>query len=78
MENKELRRHLNDARDFGLDTLDQIIRDRTEYDYDFRKDYLGWHIHYHLGADEKRGLATFIQLLRKHGLGPIHEPKFVL
>jgi chorismate dehydratase len=78
VENAQLRRQLREARDFGLDTLDSIIRDRTEYDYDFRKDYLGWHIHYHLGTDEKRGLAKFIELLRKHGLGPVYDPKFVV
>ena len=77
MENSELRRRLTEARKFGLDTLDHIIRNRTEYTEDFRKDYFGWHIHYHLGSDEKRGLAKFIELLRKHGLGPVHEPKFV-
>ena len=78
VENTALRRLLREARDFGLDTLDSIIRTRTEYDYDFRKDYLGWHIHYHLGSDEKRGLAKFIELLRRHGCGPIIEPRFVV
>jgi len=78
IENSELRRLLREARDFGLDTLDSIIRTRTEYDYDFRKDYLGWHIHYHLGSDEKRGLAKFIELLRRHGCGPLYEPHFVV
>jgi len=77
LENKELRRHLREAKDLGVDTLDHIIRTRTDYDLDFRKDYLGWHIHYHLGADEKRGLAKFAELLRKHGLGPVFDPKFV-
>jgi chorismate dehydratase len=77
VENQALRRQLREARDFGLDTLDTLIRNRTEYDYEFRKDYLGWHIHYHLGTDEKRGLAKFIELLRKHGLGPVFEPTFV-
>jgi chorismate dehydratase len=77
VQNSELRRLLREARDFGLDTLDSIIRNRTEYDYDFRNDYLSWHIHYHLGADEKRGLARFIELLRKHGTALIFEPKFV-
>jgi chorismate dehydratase len=77
VENTRLRRRLREAKSFGLDTLDSIISSRTGYDYDFRKDYLGWHIHYHLGADEKRGLAKFIELLRKHGLGPVHNPKFV-
>ena len=77
VENSPLRRQLREGRDFGLDTLDLIIRGRTDYDYDFRKDYLSWHIHYHLGTDEKRGLAKFIDLLRKHGSGPIFEPRFV-
>jgi chorismate dehydratase len=72
-----LRRQLREARDFGLDTLDYIIRTRTEYDFDFRNDYLSWHIHYHLGTDEKRGLARFIELLRQHQLEPIYEPRFV-
>jgi chorismate dehydratase len=75
--NAELRRQLREARDFGLDTLDHIIRDRTEYTEEFRKDYFGWHIHYHLGTDEKRGIAKFVELLRKHGFDPVHEPTFV-
>jgi chorismate dehydratase len=77
IENKELRRHLREAKEFGVDTLDYIIRTRTEYDLDFRKDYLGWHIHYHLGMDEHRGLAKFAEMLRKHGLGPVFEPQYV-
>jgi chorismate dehydratase len=77
LNNLDLRRHLLEARDFGLDTLDHIIQTRTEYDVDFRKDYLGWHIHYHLGADEKRGLARFIELLRKHGTDLVFDPKYV-
>jgi chorismate dehydratase len=77
VDNARLRRLLREAKDFGMDTLDHIIRSRTEFDYEFRKDYLGWHIHYHLAADEKRGLAKFIELLRKHNLGPVHNPTFV-
>ncbi len=72
-----LRQQLREAKSFGLDTLDYIISSRTEYTYNFRKDYLGWHIHYHLGSDEKRGLARFIELLRRHGFGPVYEPRFV-
>ena len=78
VENAVLRRLLREAHDFGLDTLDSIIRTRTDYSYDFRKDYLSWHIHYHLGSDEKRGLAKFIELLRRHGCGPVYEPRFVV
>ncbi len=73
----ELRQQLREARDFGLDTLDDIVRNRTDYTFDFRKDYLGWHIHYHLGSDEKRGIARFMELLRKHGSNLIFEPRFV-
>jgi hypothetical protein len=72
-----LRRALREARDFGLDTLDSIIRNREEFDLAFRKDYLGWHIHFHLGSDEKRGIQRFLELLEKHGLGPVYPPRFV-
>jgi len=77
MTGPELRRQLLEAKDFGMDTLDHIIATRTEYDLPFRKDYLGWHIHYHLGADEKRGVAKFVELLRKHGVGPVYPPRYV-
>lgn len=77
LENQELRQHLREAKDFGMETLDHIITNRTEYSLDFRKDYFGWHIHYHLGSDEKRGIAKFIELLRQHGFGRVYEPKFV-
>jgi chorismate dehydratase len=77
VENKILRQHLRDAKDFGLDTLDHIINTHKAYDLEFRKDYLGWHIHYHLGADEKKGVAKFVELLRKHGLGTVYDPVYV-
>lgn len=77
IENSNLRRHLTEAKAFGLDTLDHIIRSRTEYTQEFRQDYLGWHIHFHLGMDEKRGLKKFVELLRKHRIGTVYEPKFV-
>lgn len=78
LENSALRRQLREARQFGLDTLDAIVRNRSDYDYEFRKDYLGWHIHYHLGAEEKRGVARFAELLAKHNLGPVFEPAYVM
>ena len=77
IDHERLRVHLRDAKDFGLDTLDYIISSRTEYDHQFRKDYLGWHIHYHLGSEEKRGIAKFIELLRKHRFGNVYEPRYV-
>jgi chorismate dehydratase len=72
-----LRRQLREAKNFGLDTLDYLIDNRREYDREFRKDYLGWHIHYHLGADEKRGVAEFLRLLRAHSGRPVFEPRYV-
>ena len=78
VDSKELRHVLRGAKMFGLETLDDIISSRTEYDLEFRRDYLNWHIQYHLGTDEKRGLARFIELLRKHGQGPVFEPCYVV
>ena len=75
--NTRLRQTLREARDFGLDTLDYLISSRSDYDLNFRRDYLGWHIHYHLGSDEKRGIAKFVELLRKHSPGPVFPPRFV-
>lgn len=72
-----LRRILRNARNFGLETLDSIISSRSEFTYELRKDYLGWHIHFHVGSDERRGLSKFVELLRKHGMDPVYEPRFV-
>jgi len=77
IENKELRRELLEAKHFGMETIDYLIETREEYDEDFRRDYLGWHVHYHLASDEKRAIAKFAELLQKHGLGPVYEPKYV-
>ena len=77
IDTRKLARQLRDAKDFGLETLDYIIGTRTEYDLEFRKDYLGWHIHYHLGVDEKRGLSRFAELLRQHVSTAVFDPRFV-
>ena len=73
----ELRGQLREAKDLGLADLDAIVGERKEYDYNFRKDYLGWTIHYHLGPDEKRGLAKFVELLRQHVTHDVYEPHYV-
>ncbi len=77
IENKELRYELRAAKRFGIESLEHLIETREEFDEDFRRDYFEWHIHYHLAEDEKRGIAKFCELLRKHNLGPIFEPKFI-
>jgi chorismate dehydratase len=77
IENRELRRELKEARQWGLETLDTIIETREEFDEDFRRDYFEWHIHFHLGEDEKRAITRFSELLCKHNLGPVFPPKYV-
>lgn len=74
---ERLRRILREAHDFGIDTIDYIITTRTEYDYDFRKDYLTWNIHYHLGDDERRGINRFIELLKKYNICKVYPPRYV-
>jgi chorismate dehydratase len=77
IENEPLRRRLREAKKFGLETLEEIIASRTDFDRAFRQDYLGRHLHYDLGEEERRGMARFMELLRRHGLGPVCEPRFV-
>ena len=77
IENAELCRELRKAKKFGIETLDYIVESRSEYDRDFRKDYLEWNVHFHLGSDEKHAIAKFCELLHKHNLGPVFEPKYV-
>jgi predicted solute-binding protein len=77
VENKPLRQELREAKKFGMETLDYLIETREEFDEDFRRDYFEWHIQYHLGDDEKRAIAKFCELLVRHNLGPVFEPKFV-
>ncbi len=77
IENQALRHELRAAKHFGIETLDHIIETREEFDVDFRRDYFEWHIHFHLAEDEKRAIARFCELLRKHNLGPVFEPRFV-
>jgi chorismate dehydratase len=77
VENKPLRRELRESKKFGIETMDYLIETREEYDEDFRRDYFDWHIQYTLGEDAKRGIAKFCELLRKHNLGTVYDPKFV-
>ncbi len=72
-----LRQCLRDSARRGLENLDEIIQNRTDYDLEFRHDYLRDHIHYELGVDEKRGLKEFVNLLRKHSGQRVFDPIFV-
>ncbi|HXI68754.1 MAG TPA: menaquinone biosynthesis protein [Verrucomicrobiae bacterium] len=77
IDSRDLRYELKESKHSGMEQLEQIIQTREEFDEAFRRDYFEWHIQYRLADDEKRGIARFIQLLRKHGLGPVFEPKFI-
>jgi predicted solute-binding protein len=77
VENRELRRELREAKRWGMETMETIIETRPEFDEDFRRDYFEWHIHFHLGEDEKRAILRFSELLQKHGLGPVYPPRYV-
>jgi len=72
-----LRRALFAARDRGLETLPEIIRKHPAYTVEFRRRYFERHVYYQLGSEEKAGIARFLELLGKHGLGPVHEPRYV-
>lgn len=72
-----LRDRLRAAWMIGRRELDAIIREDRRYTYAFRRDYLGWHLHFHVGSEEKRGIVRFKELLERHGLGPVFEPRFV-
>jgi chorismate dehydratase len=77
LDQASLRRRLREAKNNGISQLDQIIQRRTEYDPAFRRDYFERHIRYDLDEGEKRGVARFCELLAKHDLGPVFEPKFI-
>ena len=77
IDNRDLKFELKEAKAFGIDTLETIIETREEFDADFRRDYFEWHIHFHLGEDEKKAVAKFSELMLKHGLGPVYPPKYV-
>lgn len=73
----DLRAKLRAAKFDGLTQLEQTITDHPEYDPNFRRAYLGGHIRYELGDEEKAGLAVFIKLLKKHQDRTIFDPVFV-
>jgi chorismate dehydratase len=73
----EIREKLRAARDQGMAGIEEIIQSRADFDEAFRRAYLTRHIRYTLGEEEKRGLARFGELIRKHQLGSVFEPRFV-
>jgi predicted solute-binding protein len=72
-----LRQKLRSAKENGLARLEEIIQHRNDYDLAFRREYFQRYIRYHLNGEEKKGVAVFCDLLRKHGLGTVFAPKYV-
>jgi chorismate dehydratase len=52
----------------GVAHIEDIVRSERNRDATFCRTYLGGHIRYDLGPDEKRGIEKFRGLLVKHGL----------
>jgi chorismate dehydratase len=71
------RPQLRAARDRGIVGLEDLIRARKDYTIEFRREYLTRNIRFELGVDEKRGLAEFARLLRKHGSESVFDPRYV-
>lgn len=76
---EELRRGLRAACRHGVASLPRIVAERTEFDREFRQAYFDRHVYFALGAEEKRGLARFVELLRRHAPPGtrVSEPQFV-
>lgn len=72
-----LRARLRAAKSAGLAALPQIVRERPDYDLEFRRAYLGGHIRYELGDSEKAGLARFAELLARHTGRNVFPPRYV-
>ena len=72
-----LRDKLRTAKSNGLTHLTETIATYPDYDADFRQSYLGGHIQYDLGKEEKSGLEKFVELLKTHGEQEVFAPLFV-
>lgn len=68
---------LRAARRRGTAELEAVIAKPRGYPLDFCREYLTRNIGFELGEPEKRGLARFADLLRRHGNGPVFPPQFV-
>ena len=60
----------------GVARIPHIIEERTDFDADFRRAYLGGHIRYTLGPREKAGLERFRHLLEHHTGRFTYPPRF--
>lgn len=72
-----LRRILAGAARRGLQELDGIARDATDFDEPFRRAYLGGHVQYDLDGAAREGVERFARLLREATGREWHAPRWV-
>lgn len=74
---RELRHELQVAAQRGQRELDAVIREGTDFDEAFRREYLTRYTRHVLGPREKAGIEQFVALLQRHGDRPVHAPRYV-
>ncbi len=72
----ELAEELRAAKARGVARIPRFVEERTEFDRDFRRAYLGGHIRYGLGPGEKAGIERFRGLLERHTGRTTHPPRY--
>jgi len=66
------------AKRAGVAHVDEIVARETEFTAEIRRRYLTQHIRFELGAEEKRGIATFRGLLQKSNpRQPVHDLRYI-
>ena len=68
---------LRAAAETGIAAIPSLVESRPEFDRALRQAYLGGHIRYAMGPEEKAGLRRFADLLANHGDQPVYPPDFV-
>jgi predicted solute-binding protein len=66
------------ARRDGQQHIEEIARRRGEFTESFRREYLTRHVCFELGAEEKKGIAAFRELLQKSKqIQHVHDVRYV-
>ena len=74
----ELIHLLLQTKENGLRFIDEIVERETEFTEDFRRQYLTRHIRFELGAEEKKGVATFRGFLQKSkDFRRVHDLRYI-
>jgi chorismate dehydratase len=68
---------LRAAAETGIAAIPSLVESRCEFDRELRQAYLGGHIQYRIGPEEKAGLRRFAELLARHGGQAVYPPHFL-